>query len=52
MHQYTKSDHVGALSIYHQQSLEKKGEKLNRKHILALLSSFTREEAEVKREEI
>lgn len=46
---YTKSSHVEALSIHHQQSQQKRGD--SRKHILALLSSFTREEAEVQREE-
>ena len=43
MHQYTKSENVEALSIFNQNIKEKAGEKPNRKHLLGLLSSFTRE---------
>lgn len=44
-HHYTHSQHVQALSGY-----VPGGQPPERKHILALLSSFTRQDAEVKAE--
>jgi len=46
-HSYTKSQNVEALSIYNQQYRHKKNgsptaEESSRKHLLGLLSSFTR----------
>lgn len=55
MHQYTKSSNVEALSIYnqlHQNKFAREDQKNNRKHLLGLLSSFTREEEEVRSEEV
>ena len=45
---YTQVSHVEALSIYNHQSHLKKGEKPPRKHLLGLLSSFTKEDADVR----
>lgn len=53
MHHYTKSSNVEALSIYNQQYQSKLNRTDNsRKHLLGLLSSFTREEQEVRSEEV
>jgi hypothetical protein len=51
MHHYTKSDNVQTLSIYNQNAREQQHPH-ERKHLLALLSSFTREEEEVRREKV
>lgn len=42
MHHYTKSNNVEALSIYNQQYHNKDDKEKSRKHLLGLLSSFTR----------
>lgn len=47
-HHYTKSSNVEALSIYNQQYQSKLNKDSSRKHLLGLLSSFTREEQEVR----
>lgn len=54
MHHYTKSSNVEALSIYNQQFRSKKQQEQEgtRKHLLGLLSSFTREEEEVREQEV
>lgn len=54
MHHYTKSNNVEALSIYNQQFRNKQQQEQQgtRKHLLGLLSSFTREEEEVREQEV
>ena len=50
---YTRSSNVEALSINSHKQREKnqKGDATSRKHLLGLLASFTREDADVKGEE-
>ena len=45
---YTKSQAVESLSLLNERRREKAGEQGDRRHILGLLSSFTREEEEVR----
>ena len=41
-HQYTKSQNVEAVSLFNQKKKERIGEKPDRKHLLALLCSYTK----------